>query len=334
MKRLLTLVLSALLVAILAACAGPAAPPANQPAAETPAETEQARPFRIGYVSANFQTPFQVAIMDWAEARALELGMEFDKQDGQDDPLTQISIIQTYITQGKDLILLVPTQPDALIPAIAEAYAAGIPVITVNRSAGEGAQVVTEISIDLVEGGRMAGHLASRMLGGEGRVAMLLGILGSSPQVLESQGFAEYIAANAPGIEVIAEQTTNWDRAQAVAATENLLTRFGPGEIDGIVTQGPDCAAAAIQVIRAMGRYELLGKVVGFDFPYESLELIRDGSLFGTIHQDPYVQGRLAAEIAFEFLNDPTLTFPRDTFHELFMITAENAEEFRDRTAW
>jgi ribose transport system substrate-binding protein len=272
--------------------------------------------------------------MTACETKADELGITLDKQDGKDDPLSQTSIIQTFITQKKDLIILCPPQLDSLLPVIAECNAAKIPVIAINRSIGEGAKIVTEVTMDCVEGGRLAAELTNEMLEGKGNLAMLIGVLGSGPQVQESQGFEEYIKANAPGIEVVFTQNSDWDKAKAIAATENLLTRFPAGQLDGIVCQGPDDAAGAIQVIKAAGRNELIGKVIGFDFPKESLELIREGSLFGTVHQDPRVQGALAAQIAHEYLTDPSRTFPALSFHELFKITKQNVEEFKDRTAW
>jgi ABC-type sugar transport system substrate-binding protein len=272
--------------------------------------------------------------MNACEAKAVALGMNFDSQDGKDDPLAQTAIIQTFITQKKDLIIVVPSQIDSLIPVIGECNAANIPVISINRTVGEGAKILTEVNMDCVEGGRMAAELTNEMLGGKGKIAMLLGILGAGPQVQESQGFEEYIKANCPDVEIVAQQNTDWDKAKAIAATENLLTRFAAGQLDGIVCQGPDDAAGAIQVIKAVGRKELLGKVIGFDFPQESLDLIREGALYGTVHQDPRVQGELAAQIAYDYLSDSTRTYPAQSFHELFKVTKANVESFKDRTAW
>jgi ABC-type sugar transport system substrate-binding protein len=321
MKKGKLMVLAAIIVAVVIVCGSSAVFAAQ-------------KTFNIGFCSANFRTPFQVALMNACEAKGTALGMKFDTQDGKDDPLAQTSIIQTFITQKKDLIILVPSQLDSLLPVIAECNTAGIPVIAVNRSVGEGAKILTEVSMNCVEGGRMAAELTEEMLGGKGKIIMLLGILGSGPQVQESQGFEDYIKAKCPGIEIVAQQNTDWDKAKAIAATENLLIRFPAGQIDGVVCQGPDDAAGAIQVIKATGRTELLGKVIGFDFPKESLELIDEGSLYGTVHQDPRVQGELAAQIAFDYLSDPTRTYPALSFHELFKITKKNVDAFRDRTAW
>ncbi len=294
----------------------------------------QPKTFNIGFCAANFQTPFQVSIMNSAKAEAEKYGIKVDAQDGKDDPVTQVSIIQNFITQKKDLIILVPTQQDALVPVVKQANAAKIPVIIVNRALGDGADYVTEVNMDAYEGGRIAAELADDLLDGEGNVAMLLGILGSGPQVLESKGFKDYIAEHAPGIKIVAEQNSDWDKAKAIAATENLLTRFGPGQLDAIVCQGPDDAAGAIQVIKAKGRTELLGKVIGFDFPQESLELIREGSLYGTVLQDPDDQGKLAIQVAYEYLTNPSAQIEKQTYQTLYKVNPSNVEEFKHRTAW
>jgi ABC-type sugar transport system substrate-binding protein len=319
-EKLFTLVLVTMIAVIATACGS--------------TQAFAAQKFNIGFCSANYRTPFQVALMNACEAKATALGMNFDKQDGRDDPLAQTTIIQTFITQKKDLIIVVPSQLDSLIPVIAECNAANIPVITVNRTVGAGAKVLTEVNMNCVEGGRMAAELTGEMLDGKGKIAMLLGILGSGPQVEESQGFEEYMKEKCPGIQIVAQQNTDWDKAKAIAAAENLLTRFPAGQLDGIVCQGPDDAAGAIQVIKSVGRTELLGKVIGFDFPKESLDLIDEGSLYGTVHQDPRVQGELAAQIAYDYLSDPTRTYPAQSYHELFKVTKANVDQFRDRTAW
>src|SRR5699024_11892487 len=87
--------------------------------------------------------------------------------DAQDDSSKQISDIEDLLQQGIDLLLVNPTDDEAVVAGIEAANAADIPVITVDRSS-EGGEVVTHIASDNVAGGEMAGEHIVELLGDDG----------------------------------------------------------------------------------------------------------------------------------------------------------------------
>ena len=161
----------------------------------------------------------------------------------------QVAIIQQFITQGKDAIIVTPSDVEGIVPVILEANDAGIPVFAANNRIGEGAEIVTFVGADDVEFGQRQGEMLVNAVGEEAKVGLILGALGTSAQLLREQGMTEYLA-DYPGVEIIASQTANWDEAEALAVTQDWLSKYGPGEIDAIVVQGPEGVAGAQQALQ------------------------------------------------------------------------------------
>ena len=292
------------------------------------------RKFAIGAVVADFKTPFQARLKLALERYAKEMGVDIDVRDGKSDPTTQTAVIENFITQKKDFLIIVPAQVGTLVPAVLKCNDVGIPVITINRTLGEGAKVLTHVGADEYIGGQMQGEMLVAMLGQKGNIVLEQGTLGSSPQVLREQGMEDYLKEKAPGIKIVAKQNTDWDPAKAVNVTQNFLTKYPAGQIDGIVTQGPDCSMAAARVVEMEGRSELKGKNIGFDLPQGVIDGIKDGSLFGSVLQDPAEQSRMALVVAMSVLNGEKKLedIPENTYIQLINITKANVDNYE--AAW
>ncbi|MFS8524537.1 MAG: substrate-binding domain-containing protein, partial [Limnochordales bacterium] len=129
----------------------------------------------IGLAISTQANPFFVDLREGAEAKAAELGVQLRVVDAQDDSARMLAGIEDLIAAGVDIILINPTDSAAVIPGVLMANAAGIPVITVDRSA-DGGQVVAHVASDNILGGRMAGQLIAELSGGQAKVVELEGI--------------------------------------------------------------------------------------------------------------------------------------------------------------
>lgn len=150
--------------------------------------------------------------------------------DSQDDSATEMSNVEDLINQKVDLILINPTDSDAVKSAVEAANAADIPVITLDRGAN----------------------------GGEGKVVELEGIPGASAARDRGEGFNK--ALEGTNIEVVDRQTANFDRAEGLSVMENILQ--AQTEIDAVFAHNDEMALGALEAIKASGRDIL---VVGFD---------------------------------------------------------------------
>ncbi|NWM35076.1 substrate-binding domain-containing protein, partial [Escherichia coli] len=80
------------------------------------------------------QSPFYVQLKTGAEAAAKAGGDTLVFLDANGDVSKQNNDIQDLITQGVNALIINPVNPDAVVPSLEAAVAAGIPVITVDRS--------------------------------------------------------------------------------------------------------------------------------------------------------------------------------------------------------
>lgn len=307
---------------LLSACgpgAGDATPPADNGGTS----------LRIGSMVWNTSIPFYSNFIQGQRDAAAELGLEIDIRDGGGELEGQVAVVQQLIAEEFDLILVSPGDAEGIVPVIQQANEAGIPVISVNSTVGDGAEVVTYVGADDYEFGQKQGELLVQAIGEEGRVGYIMGALGVSAQTLRQQGFEDYLT-DYPGIEITDAQTANWDNAQALALTQDWLNRYGPGELDAIVDQGPEGVTGA-QWAHDNGRDDVLF-LMG-DYPRDVREAIQAGTVYGTVNQDPYPQGYRAVELAQAWLEGRQDEVPQPhDYLPLPIVTQENVEEFEP--AW
>lgn len=175
----------------------------------------------VGLSLSTLNNPFFVTLRDGAVDTAKKLGIDLIVLDAQDNPAKQLNDIEDLIQRGVDLIIINPTDSDAIVSAVESANEAGIPVITVDR-ASNGGKVVCHIASDNVEGGRMAARYIAKVLNGKGKVVELVGIPGTSAARDRGKGFEEELAKY-PGLQLVAKQTANFNRAEGLTVMENIL---------------------------------------------------------------------------------------------------------------
>jgi ribose transport system substrate-binding protein len=120
------------------------------------------------------------------------------------DSTTQVSQVQSFITQHVDVLILSPNEPAPLTAPVEQACAQHMPVIILDRSVNTDCYT-SFIGGDNVLIGRMAGQAAAKLLPNGGNVVELRGILSDQPQIDRDKGFREGIASN-PNIKIIAER--------------------------------------------------------------------------------------------------------------------------------
>ena len=313
-RRFLFPALLLVMALIVSACAAPP-PPQAAPAEEAmPAEGGE---ITLGLALSTLNNPFFVDLRDGAQAAADAAGVKLVVVDAQDDPGKQASAIEDLIQSKVSALLINPTDADAIVPSIEAANEAGIPVFTVDRSAA-GGEVVSHIASDNVAGGRMAAEFLCNALGGEGKVVELEGIPGTSAARDRGKGFNEYMSENCPGIEIVARQTANFNRAEGLTVFENILQ--AQPEIDGVFAHNDEMILGAIEAAEAAGRADEI-VFVGFDAIDDAIQAIKEGKLAATVAQQPAEMGRLAVETAVKYLNGEDV--PEYIPVDLALVTAE-----------
>ena len=255
--------------------------------------------YTIGLVVSTLNNLFFVDLRDGAQAKADELGASLIVLDSQDDAATELSNVEDLVNQGVDLIMINPTDSDAVGSAVAAANGAGIPVITLDRSANSG-DVVAHIASDNVAGGEMAGEFIVEQLGGAGKVVELEGIPGASAARERGEGFNAAIEGT--DLEVVARQTANFDRAEGLSVMENILQ--AQPEIDAIFAHNDEMALGALEAVKASGRDIM---IVGFDATDDAVAAVEAGDLAATVQQLPKDIGSIGVDTAMKVLGGETV---------------------------
>lgn len=261
----------------------------------------------IGVLVYNYTVPYFTPMIAGEEQAGKDFGVKLDMQDGKGDLATQIAIVQQFISQGKKALVLTASDSEGIAPIVRIANQAGIPVIA-NNTVIVGAESVTYVGSDNVTYGRYLGKAACQLLNGKGKVAVIMGILGSSPQFDRKKGLDDEIKENCPGLEVIQEVAANWDNAQALAAGQDILNRYGKGEIDAIIGQGPETVAPA-RWAKENGRGEV--KFIVGDIPVAVADAMKAGHVDAAVWQDPYLQGYRSVQDAVNWLNGKKSEVPQ-----------------------
>ena len=232
------------------------------------------------------------------EEQAAEMGVELVVIDARNQVGKQMSDVEDMIVQDLDGVLLVPINVEALVPAVESLKEAGIPVVTVDRKI-IGAPTLCHVGADNVEGGRMAGHFIAHLLRGEGKVIELTGTPGSSPAIDRGTGFNEVIAKY-PKIEIIAQQTGQFTRAEGMTVMENLIQAHP--KFDAVFGHNDDMAIGALEAIKVSGLNPDGVITVGFDAIEDALRAVKRGELVATIEQLPKEQARTAFRILVDYV--------------------------------
>lgn len=284
---------------LLAACSsgtetnnGTAADAAADTAADTGNKQADDGKVTIGFSISTQNNPFFVTLKEGAEKAAADAGAELIVVDAQDDTAKQISGIEDLIQKKVDVILINPTDSDAVVTAVESANDADIPVITVDRSAN-GGTVVAHIASDNVKGGQMAGDFILKALGDKGNIVELQGIAGTSAARDRGEGFHKAVDGK-DGVKVVASQPADFDRAKGLTVMENILQ--SNSDIQAVFAHNDEMALGALQAIEAAGKQGIV--VVGFDATDDAVNAVNAGTMTATVAQKPEAIGQQAIETA------------------------------------
>jgi ribose transport system substrate-binding protein len=244
----------------------------------------------VGLALSTQNNPFFVELKDGAQKAADAAGVQLVVVDAQDDPARQISSVEDLIQKHVSVILLNPTDSSALAGAVQSAQRANIPVVTLDRGV-DGAEVASHIASDNIAGGKMAADFLAKQLGGKGNIIELQGVAGTSAARERGKGFDDEIATT--GMKVVAQQPANFDRAQGLSVSENLLQ--ANSDAQAIFAQNDEMALGAVQALAGKNKKVL---VVGFDGTPDGKKAVQDGQMAATVAQQPEEIGRLGVETA------------------------------------
>lgn len=249
----------------------------------------------IALVISTLNNPFFVTMKDSAQKEANRLGYDLVVLDSMDNPAKELANVQDLTVKGTRLMLINPTDSDAVGNAVILANKAKIPVITLDRVANKG-EVVSHVASDNRLGGKMAGDYIADKVASDAKVIQLEGITGTSASRERGEGFKQ--AVDAHKLNVLASQPADFDRTKGLNVMQNLLTAYPA--VQAVFAQNDEMALGALRALQTAGCTDVL--VIGFDGTDDGIKAVNRGMLGATIAQRPDQIGIIGIQTADKIL--------------------------------
>ena len=289
------------------------------------ANAEEAKEFKVGFAESTYTGDWRACEVADIEAKAEEYGYELVMTNADLNVEKQIADVEDLITQGCDLIVIVPVDAEAIAPAFDACKEAGIPVIDMDTqytSGVHGEDFITTIRSDQYAQGQAAAQWVIDTYGEEDAITVLeiTGTMGQSDAQNRHNGFADFVA-DYDNVEVVT-QSGDWSATTAQNVVQNVAQTT---DFNVVYCHGGDMIPGIILGMKQAGLVptEQVG-VITVDSPFQVLDSIIAGETTAAITCTPRGGDTLFSCIdkyrAGEELEE-TYLVPMNT------ITPENVEE-------
>lgn len=245
----------------------------------------------IGLAVSTLNNPFFVTLSEGAKEAAAEKDAELIVVDAGDDAAKQTNDIEDLISKNISVLIVNPVDSDAVAPAVKDAVAKGIKVVSVDRVVN-GVDVDCAIASDNVAGAEAATEYLVGMIGEDAKVAELQGVSGASATIDRGEGFHNVADEK---LDVVSSQTANFNRSEGMTVMENMLQ--ANSDIQGVFAHNDEMALGAVE---AIGNKDIL--VVGFDATDDAMAAVAEGRMAATVAQKPDLMGATAVETALKLI--------------------------------
>lgn len=277
----------------------------------------------------NSTAPFWISVMDGAKAAGAELGYTVtcktpvDTAEGSGNE-QQSNLCEEAIVSGVSCVVLAPVDSEAIVPATKKINEAGIPIVNLNTKISDDTQYKTFCGLENINQGYNTAKAMFELMNGEGKIFIIEGSTGAQTSIDRVKGF-EKALAEYPNIEVVAQQSANYSRADALNVVQNLLQAHP--DVNAILCCNDEMALGSAEAIDAANLTGTI-KVAGQDANDDAVAALKEGKITVTSFGNPYMQGYTAVKAAVDILEGKSV----DAFYEVetVVVTKENVDTFKN----
>ena len=338
-KRIVSALLTAALLAMpMVACssenaaspaASTAAPAASAGASDAAAPATTAKkPYNIAVIIKATDSDFWQTLLKGANAAMAKepdtIKVTTYGPASESDIDKQVSILENVVSKKPDAIVIASTSSDATVPALEEAAAAGIPIITCDNKVNTDVYK-SFLRTDNKKGGSLAAEQMVAAWKAAGidpagkKVVVISAMAGVQVLVDRDAGFVDKIKELVPTIKIIDARYVDNDISKALSTTEDLMT--ANADLIGVFA---DNNHTGVGVARAITERKVSSSVMGiaFDSDAEEVSALTSGTLKGIVVQDPYGMGYKGTMYAVDAIEGRSV--PKDVDTGATVVTKEN----------
>ncbi len=293
--------------------------------------------FTVGFCGMTLNNEYHIIVANAVQQSCKALGMKVEIQAGSEHQSVeeQLTIIENYISQGVDGIILVPAASEGLISALQECKDAGIPVINLDTKLDDNTietlgEEIPFYGTDNYVGGQMVGEKVAEMYPDGCKTAILRGVQGQTNDDDRYNGFLDKAG---DVVDLVAEQHANWETNLGYTTVQNII-QANP-DLQVIYCENDLMGIGAYQAVDEAGLTDQIN-IFSYDGVTEGLQYVIDGKFVSTCAQQPIEMGKLgvinmakifAGEEAEEYIDTGCKLVTSDNAEETLAETEEYAKE-------
>lgn len=262
---------------------------------------------KIAFVSngvASFWNIAEAGVLKAGEDLGVEVSVHMPTGDEVED---QKNIIEDLITKQVDGIAISPVNPDNQMEILQKA-ADETKMITVDSDAPK-ANRLLYLGMDNYDAGRMCGALVKEAMPDGGTIMIFIGRLEQDNARRRRQGVIDELLDRSKDatrydppdgqlkgekFTILGTLTDSFDQSKGKANVEDTLNKYP--DINGMVGLFAYNPPLMLEALKQAGKIGQV-KVIGFDEDDVTLQGIKDGSVHGTVVQNPYMYGYKSVEV-------------------------------------
>ena len=234
----------------------------------------------------------------------------------------QVALVENAVNRKVAGIVLAPSDPDALIPAMKKAWEAKIPVVLIDSAAADSGKAYYQsfLATDNKTAGELCAKTLIEKIGTTGKIAIMSYTAGSGSEIGRVGGFTDYIKKHSK-LQIVGPFYSNSQMGTALNQTTDVLA--ANPDLKGIFGANEP---TAIGMGRALVQAGKAGKVVaiGFDGNSDLQGFVKDGTIEAIAVQSAFEMGNLGVKTVAEIVEGKKVPAFRDT--GVLMVNKKNID--------
>lgn len=320
MKKLLLYVSMVLVISMIFTGCGPSGATSSDSDQAGASEGEM----KIAFIGTSNTDESIIHFSNSAIEEGKRLGVNITVFDPNNDVQKQINTMEDCISDKYDGIIMIPIDPQAIVPAAKKVHEAGLKLIILAADIDEsGAQYRDYcVTADHYVSGELCGEAVLKQFPNGAKGVMIEGHPGEYTQIVRTAGFEDVVEGS--DIQLLDKKGCDgWDSAKALAVIEDFISMYGD-EIEFIYSHWDN---GSISIVQALEEKNMLDDIfiVSVDGCRAGFDLVNDGKIAATMYQDIPLQSQVSVQRMIQLLKGEKL----DTDVEFIgwtVITKENAD--------